>query len=227
MSQTLSTTTAVIPQSARSPRPPSDRNLDIYKRAKLDGRHHWEIAQELGLDRSRVSQVVRRVTRWLAAGGDPIDPLVRDHFARQRLAQGNHKLRLHRAIQLAFDALQFRFPLETTKKRFQGTTEVWREEISRDVPRVSLSAIRLLLDATKSLQQLENDTDHKRLRKTVDSSDAGLDEQDLLCAVFDFLCGCRARAQAHSRLPLADNIPAENIPALISDTLTNLVGLPK
>src|SRR5687768_11312150 len=98
MSHSLSTTTSLTPRSPlrapRSPRPPSDRDLEIYKRVKIVGLHHWEVAQEQELDRSRVSQIVKRVTRWLAAGGQAIDPLIRDHAARQRLAQGDLKLRL-------------------------------------------------------------------------------------------------------------------------------------
>src|SRR5262245_2530290 len=216
-------TPANIPaKSARSPRPLSERDLDIYKRVKITGYQQWEVAQEMGLHKSRVSQIVVRVARWLAAGGQATDPLIREHAARNRLSRGNLKLRLNRAIEIATSALEFNLPVKTTRRRIQGVTEVWREETSRDVPGVNHSALRLLVTATKSLQQLEqDDTSPQRERGTSDSTTPHPSDEELLRTIFDFLCGCRYRAESLGRLP-----PSENIPALVAQTLAPLLGLP-
>src|SRR5688572_18323255 len=127
MSDTLSTTetTLNVPARARrSPRRPSARDFDIYRRVKIMGYEQYEVAVDLELHYSRVSQIVKRVTRWLAAGGDPLDPIIRDHVARSRLAQANLKLRLTRAVESATRALEVHPPLNTTRRRFHGTTEV-------------------------------------------------------------------------------------------------------
>ena len=201
------------PQSRRSPRPPSDRDLEIYKRVKIQGHPQCEVAVDHELHYSRVSKIIKSVTRWLAAGGDPLDPVIRDSLARKRLAQGQIKLRLARAIEIASIALEFHVPLTTTRRRVEGVTEVWREETTRDVCRTSPSTLRMLIDAIKTLQQLDRDDAHSdpHLPQTSDS--------DLLRAVFDFLCACRSRAESDGVLPAA-----ENIPALVASTLCTLVG---
>ena len=58
----------------------------------------WAVAVDLQLHYSRVSQIVKKVEQWLAAGGSPTDPEIRDHVARRRLSHANHKLRVVRAI---------------------------------------------------------------------------------------------------------------------------------
>src|SRR6188768_711983 len=104
---TTTTKTAATLSIPRIKKPPTSRDLEIYKRVKIKGREQWEVAQEHELHYSRVSQIVKRVERWLAAGGDPLDPQIRDHAARKQLALGMHKLRLARAAEIASMALEF------------------------------------------------------------------------------------------------------------------------
>ena len=136
MSSAITTTTTKNPlANHRAPRvkkPPTARNLEIYKRVKIQGFLQWEVAQDHQLHYSRVAQIIKRVERWLAAGGDPLDPQIRDHAARQRLALGMHKLRLARGIEVASMALEFKQPVTTTRRRVQG---VFRTLARRNHPR--------------------------------------------------------------------------------------------
>jgi hypothetical protein len=200
------------PRAKRALKPPSDRDLEIYTRVKIKGFEQWEVAQDQKIHYSRVSQIVKRVTRWLAAGGCPSDPLIRDHAARQRLARTTLKMRLMRAIENASMALEFPLPVETTRRRVQGLIEIWREESTRTIARVNLSALRMLIDATQALQKLEEDDETKGV--TQPTSD-----EDILRAVFDLLCGLRARAEAAGRLS-----PSSNVRACVADSLTTLLG---
>jgi hypothetical protein len=98
-------------------RPPKSRDLEIYKKVKIQLREQWEVAHDLNLHYSRVSQIVKRVGRWLAAGGSPTDPELRDYAARQRLSRATHKLRLERAVELASCAMEANPPPLRTKRR--------------------------------------------------------------------------------------------------------------
>jgi hypothetical protein len=202
------------PAKARAPRairPPSARDLEFYKLVKIKGKEQWEVAHDHQLHYSRVSQIIKRVTRWLASGGEPSDPLIRDYAARQRLSKATLKLRLARATEIASVALEFNFPVKTTRRRFQGLTEVWRDETSREIPHVNLPALRLLLDATQALQRLED-------APSADDSQPPADDE-VLRLVFDLLCGLRARAEANGRLA-----PAQSARALVAQSLATLLG---
>ncbi len=214
MSNALTTTTTTMNSLAnRAPRakkPPTSRDLEIYKRVKIKGFEQWEVAQDHELHYSRVSQIVQRVERWLATGGDPLDPVLRDHAARHHLAQANYKLRLARGIEIASMALEFNQPVKTTRRRVQGVTELWREESSRETPHLNLGALRLLIDATQTLHHLEQ----QQQSATTQSTD-----RELLCYVFDLLCSWRARAEAQDAVRRVTDIPA-----LVSESLFNLLG---
>ena len=212
---TTTTTTKCTPANQcalRTKKPPTSRDLEIYKRVKIQGFQQWEVAQDQQLHYSRVSQVIKRVERWLAAGGDPIDPQIRDYAARQRLALGTCKMRLARGIEIASMALEFNQPVQTTRRRMHGPTEVWREETSREIPKVNLPALRLLVDATQALHQLEQQEEST-------PTPPPASDRELLRAVFDLLCTWRACAEAQGTLATTPNIPA-----LISESLTNLLG---
>jgi hypothetical protein len=213
MSHAITTTTSRTVAAQRAPRVkkvPSARDLEIYKRVKIQGFLQWEVAQDHELHYSRVAQIIKRVERWLASGGDPIDPQIRDHAARQRLAKGMHKLRLARGIEIASMALEFNQPVTTTRRRVQGSTELWREETSREVPKVNLGALRLLVDATQALHQVELQEQSAAAQST---------DRELLCMVFDLLCTWRARAEAQDTVRRVTDIPA-----LVSECLFKLLG---
>lgn len=182
-----------LPSASRrtGPRPPSDRDLEIYKRVKIQLVEQYLVAQEQNLHYSRVSQIIKRVGKWLAAGGSPTDPQLRDHAARQRLSRATHRLRLERAVELATHAMEWNPPQTTRRRRIVGGAEVWREEVDRDQPAVNLSAVRLLIRATDSLRDWEGQGGQE---------EEPLTEQGLIQMVFELLCQLRERAEKEGRI---------------------------
>jgi hypothetical protein len=183
---------------------------------KIQRAEQWAVAAKFNLHDSRVSQIIKKVHCWIAAGGSPADPQLRDHMARHRVARAHQRLRLLRAVEVATHAVEAEtHPLKKTRRRWVGGTEVWCEETSVPQPDVSLSAVRLLLKAIESLQNFETDED-RASTDTPPSSDA---QADLLPAVFNLLCTWRAAAEADGRVQ-----PASDIPHLIADLLNNLLA---
>jgi hypothetical protein len=219
MSQELSSPASSISQPSSSapptpgPRRPSDRDLEIYRRVKIWRHPQWEVAVDNKVTHSRVSQIVKKVDRWLAAGGEPNDPHIKEHVARQQLSTATHKMRLVRAIEWATNAMEREpAPLTTTKKRTIRGTEVWSEETTRDIPPVNLSAVRLLVRATEALHSLN----------TIEAKEPTPEpktEQNLFPAVHGLLCRWRAQAAAAGRVP-----PVPDVSVLITTTLHTLLG---
>jgi hypothetical protein len=204
----------VYPEGGGAPQlcPPCERDLEIYKRVKVQKHLQWEVAQERGLHYSRVSQIIKKVERWLMAGGSPTDPEIRDHVARQRLSRATNKLRLVRACEIATLAMELPHPPhETIRRRIVGSTEVWREETHRDQPAYDLAAVRLVVRATEALQKFEEQEQR--------GTDQPLPEQELLTAVFEMLCSWRTRAEADGRLAAAADVRA-----LVAGLLDGLLG---
>jgi len=196
--------------------PPSPRDLEIYKRSVVFKHDQLAIAAHYDLGQPRISQIVNSVRQWLAAGGNPEDPEIRDHFAQQKLTRATQKIRLLRVIDMANYAIENRLPAQvTTKSRYHGVSEVWREEVRKQAPEVNLPAMRVLLRAVKTLDDLEANPD----QAAPDKSGQHLSEDDLLQSVFDLLCRWRTRAEAAGRLPHAPDIAQ-----CIADGLANLIG---
>jgi hypothetical protein len=173
----------------------------------------YEVSNDFGLHYTRVSQIIKKVRRWLAAGGDTNDLDVKEHAARQNLARSTHKLRLQRAIEIASYQMETDLPtLKTTRRRLQHGNELWREETSREQSPVNLSAVRLLVRATEALSKLDDG-------KQPEIPKASLAEPDLRRAVFDLLCAWRSRAEADGCLE-----PTPSPTELVSSTLHQLLG---
>jgi hypothetical protein len=201
------------PLTRWSLKPPSERDLEIYKLVKIQRREQVSVAWQYEIDASRVSQIVKNVRRWLAAGGAPTDPELRDHVSRQRFARATHKLRLTRAVELATYAMETEpRRLKTTRTRSVGGTVIWTEETTREQPEVDLAAVRLLIRSTEALQALEDQDE-------LNAEAAPPQEQDLLPAIFDFLCRLRARAEADGRLQASSDINST-----VATALNTLLG---
>src|SRR5437868_3768366 len=115
--------------SGSRPPAPSRRDLEIYKCVVVLHQDRCHICMSYNLKPPRISQIIAKVRRWLAAGGAPSDPSIRDHFAQQHLSRAAQKMRLQGIIDRATYAMENQLPAQvTTKSRFQGTTEFWREE---------------------------------------------------------------------------------------------------
>jgi hypothetical protein len=183
---------------------------------KIQRAEHWAVAAKFNLHDSRVSQIIKKVNRWIAAGGSPTDPQLRDHVARQRVSRAVQRLRLVRAIELATYAVESEArPLKKTRRRWVGGTEVWCDETSYPQPEVSLSAVRLLLKATQALQDFENDDEPS----PPDESPPSDAQPELLPAVFNLLCTWRTHAEADGRVQAV-----ENVAQLVANLLNNLLG---
>ncbi|HEY2411451.1 MAG TPA: hypothetical protein VGI40_04380 [Pirellulaceae bacterium] len=202
---------------ANSPPPPSPRDLEIYKRSVVFKHDQLAIAAHYDLGQPRISQIVNNVRDWLAAGGSPEDPAIRDHFAQQKLTRATQKIRLLRIIDMATYAMENRLQSQVkTKHRYQGTTEVWHEEVRHLAPEVNLPAMRLLLRAVKTLDDLETKADPTSPPKI----SAQLSPDELLHSVFEFLCQWRTRAEAAGHLS-----QSADIPQLIANGLRSLIGV--
>src|SRR5262245_13972434 len=191
---------------------PSARDLEIYNRVKIQLFPQWEVAQDKGLHYSRVCQIVKRVHRWIIAGGNPAEPALRDHAARLRLSRASHQLRLMRCLEIATILMEAQpYQLETTKRRMVQGQEMWCEVTKRDQPNPKLPAVRLVLQTTQALRNLE---ERQNAQQPVPAAD-----QDLLPAIFDLLCTLRIRAQADGRLQNTSDVNS-----LVASTLNNLLG---
>lgn len=194
-------------------KPPSERDLTIFKRAVVCRQHHGEIAGDYRLDPSRISQIVKRVRRWLAAGGAPADPQIRDHLARHRLSRATHRMRLERIVERLTHAMHDTEPAPPlVRRRMVGGREVWREEVEQRECAWNLPAVRLMLRASDALAKFDEQPE-----LAADSQPAS--DTELLMVVFDFLCGCRARAEAAGQQPASPDVSA-----VVSSALAGLLG---
>lgn len=206
---------------------PSPRDLQIYKGFVIFNRDQASIAMNLNISRARVAQVVKRVKRWLAAGGSPSDPEIREHLAQENLSHATKRIRLLRIIDRANYAAEHQLPSQkTTKTRYHGTTAVWHEETAVLAPAVNLPALRLLLNAVKTLDELETrDSPVRQSLAGRGSPDPALTEDQLLLSVFELLCRWRTKAEAAGHLPRVTNLRqliAENLHALIGPLASGL-----
>jgi hypothetical protein len=199
------------------PPTPSFRDLQIYKGYVILNQDQVSIAYNFNISRPRISQIVRKVKKWLAAGGFPTDPAIRDHLAQQNLSHATKRIRLLRVIEQATHAAEVRLPSQvTTRHRYHGTTEVWRDEIRQQSPEVNLPALRLLLRAVKTLDELEAQPSASAAQPP---TPAPVSEQQLLHSVFDLLCRWRSRAEAAGHFQRSADIGR-----LVADVLQSLLG---
>jgi hypothetical protein len=206
-----------IPQSKiKNPKSkiPSSRDLEIYKRVRIQRELQWEVAAELRLHYTRVSQIIKRVERWLAAGGCPSDPQLNDELARRRLAHSLQKLRLERAVEIATDVLESpEEPIVKTRRRKVAGTEVWCEETTIELPKLRHRALQQFVRTAQALHELESagDARHPAELPALPA---------VLPALAELLCRFRARAEATGLVP-----PSPDIFLLVDQTLQELLGV--
>ena len=132
------------------------------------------------------------------------------------LNQANLKLRLARAVKLASpwpsnSTLPYTPRASDTRRNDRSLAQ---EETIRDVRFTNPGTLRMLIDAIKTLQQLEQNVNHS------DSQTPKPSDLDLLRTVFDFLCGWRSR---RVRRPTTSS---ENVAVFIANNLITILGLP-
>src|SRR5438105_1560182 len=70
----MTTASKIAAAASRKPRPrtaPSSRDQQIYLEYQTAGKLQSELATQYGLTQCRISQIIRRVEKWLNAAGDP------------------------------------------------------------------------------------------------------------------------------------------------------------
>ena len=100
------------PQKPRFPRPsrrwkaPSNRDLWIFKKIEIEGKTHQAVARDAGIRRSRVTQIVTRVRRYLADDLDtPKTIAALDGWATDALDYGGKHATAPDLVRTALDAL--------------------------------------------------------------------------------------------------------------------------
>src|SRR5262245_28769673 len=83
-------------QQQPAPAAPSARSQQIFQRVVIHCQKQCDVAADLGVSPSRVSHIVARVRRWLAAGGQG-DPETLSHLEQQRLERSLARAR-HEAL---------------------------------------------------------------------------------------------------------------------------------
>lgn len=135
---------------------PTDRDWLIYKQVKMFGRRQCRVACDFQLHFSRVSQIVRQVDRWLAAGGKPADPELCAFLARREQQLAIQRERLVQCLELATRALEsHQSELKTIRRRYVNGKLVHYSETSRQQPTSALSIMSVLIKASAELQKLD------------------------------------------------------------------------
>src|SRR5688572_3050375 len=80
--------------------PPTDRDLEIFQHAQIHGRTHCAIANDFGVTRRRVGQIVHDVRHWLSLHGTD-DPVIYAQIQRQRLDRAMERIYLKDIIRRA------------------------------------------------------------------------------------------------------------------------------
>jgi hypothetical protein len=135
---------------------PNDRDWLIYKQVKMFGWRQSRVARDFQLHFSRISQIVRHVNRWLAAGGKPADPELCAFLARREQQLAIQRERLVQCLELATRALESHpSELKTIRRRYVNGKLVNYSETSRQQPTSALSIMSVLIKASAELQKLD------------------------------------------------------------------------
>src|SRR4051794_17791637 len=164
------TTTAVRPPKSRRCRAPSARAQQIYLDYQTTGRSQAELAKDYNLTQCRISQIIRRVRAWLAAGGSVQSPKSEvqsqdDSAATLDLGPGTlDPAGLDRALQREYLSFVCRHAIQqfdadrvttTTKKGTRGDKPI-DETTERREPK-SIQCLKIMVQAAKALSALSRD----------------------------------------------------------------------
>src|SRR5688572_16527515 len=130
--------------------PPSDRDLEIFQHAQIHRRTHLDIADDFGVTRRRVGQIVHDVRHWLSLHGTD-DPVLYSQIQRQRLDRAMERIYLKDIIHRAVHALN-NAPLTLTTSTHVNNHCV--KEVKREQPPVDSRLLKTYLQAVNSLGKL-------------------------------------------------------------------------
>src|SRR5262245_52971277 len=120
---------AIEGRTKQGPQIPSKRNQEIFRRVEALRKTQQDVAAELRISPSRVSQIVGQVRRWLA-GGSQGDPEQLARLERKRLERTLAAARHQAVLDITLDELH------RQKKNPQHTTIRTEEKLRRTACRV-------------------------------------------------------------------------------------------
>lgn len=139
--------------SKKSSYVPSHRDLQIFRRAEIQGLTHQQIASACKLTRRRVSQIVQRVSHWLSQNSCE-DPQIATELERNRLGQHIERMRLEDVIWRARMALTAAPKnLTTTTTKADGSKITSR----RELPPVDVQLLKTYLRSIQALGKFDRE----------------------------------------------------------------------
>jgi hypothetical protein len=196
-------------QSLKAPskRPPlvaSNRDQEIFKRVEIHGERQCAITEELGLDPSRISQIVSSVRRWLAQGGqgdaETLTALEQRRLARS-LAQARHEA-IYALVMREAARQEALAPHKTVRTRIVDGQEKSVTTTLRD-QRLN---VQLLKAAQRSAMELERLAEREPIP---DATTAELTSDDLYDALFNVLYDLREEAEDAGRVAATPDLESE------------------
>src|SRR5947207_10802874 len=129
----------------------SERDLDIFRMAEIQGLTHEQIASACDVSRRRVGQIVENVRDWLSRH-PCADPQIATELERKRLAQHMERLRLEDVVERARAALTLApTHLTTVTVKADGSESTTR----REQPPIDVRILKTYLRAIETLGKLE------------------------------------------------------------------------
>jgi hypothetical protein len=181
---------AIDSRTKHRPQIPSRRNQEIFRRVEALRERQQDIAAELKLTPSRVSQIVSQVRRWLA-GGSPGHREQLADLERQRLERTLAAARHQAVLDIALDEVhrQRKTARHTTvRTETEGGQETKQVTTVRDQP----LNVQLLKTAQRSIDQIHH---LSNLDPLPDPPPAEVHDDELFGTIYKLLVGWRQRAE--------------------------------
>src|SRR5262245_50977562 len=144
-----------IAAAVRQPRKrptPSARDQQIYLDYQTSAKLQSELAKQYDLTQCRISQIIRRVEKWLCAAPDELSE-TSDPLARQRLRSRLQFELLTTAARHALRHFQEQQKTVTHKKGTRGGKEI--DETTERLLPPSIQCLKVVLQANNQLSRLE------------------------------------------------------------------------
>jgi hypothetical protein len=205
------TTASIHPPKPRRRGAPSERDQHIYLDYQTTGRTQADLAADHGLTQCRISQIIRRVEKWLAdepvprstshvpSSGDEASPtcnveLETCNADRQRLDSAMQLRYMSFVCREAIRQFQADRLTITTKKGSRGETQI-DETTERREPK-NLQCLKIILQAIKATSAFSRD--QTRSRCAADKAKRTIPEASLLPAKDDTQPAALDRAAVES-----------------------------
>jgi hypothetical protein len=137
------------PVKAKEPRPPCQRDREIYHAVRICHRKQTPVAEQFGMSQGRVSQIVREVAKYMSGffPGEDLDVRLSQMPVTQLVDWECYQRRLedHRRAELVFEQSQQK--LVTEQRTYGGKSleeQLEKTVITEREQRISLDAVKVL-----------------------------------------------------------------------------------